>query len=321
MTQIPVLTVVGPTASGKTRLAVALAQRYHGEVVSADSMQLYRGMPIGTAQPTSEEMQGVPHHLIGILDPSASCSVADYVAMAGPCIAEIHARGHVPVIAGGTGLYVDSLLSGRKFEPGGRNDALRAELRREASEKGEKVLWERLAAMDPEIAAKLHPHNLGRIIRAIEVCETAGMTMSEMQRRSELAPSPYHAFKIGIRFAERETLYKRINARVDAMMEAGLLDEAKALLSHSNFEEMTASQAIGYKELAGYMRKEQTLEEAIDTIKRSTRRYAKRQLTWLNRAKDIFWIDADEKEFGLIYEQAIAAIDNSKTLCYNESMY
>ncbi|MFT8887553.1 MAG: tRNA (adenosine(37)-N6)-dimethylallyltransferase MiaA [Ethanoligenens sp.] len=318
MSQIPVIAVVGPTASGKTRLAVELALHYGGEVVSADSMQLYQGMAIGTAQPTHEEMRGIPHHLIGVRDPAIPCSVAEYVAMAKACITDIHARGKVPVVAGGTGLYVDSLLAGRTFEETERNDALRIRLRQEADAQGGQALLDRLAGFDPETAAKLHPHNLGRIIRAIEVYETDGVTMSELQRRSKLTPSPYRTCKIGLGFADRAMLYAKIDARVDAMLEAGLLEEARVLFARADVRDSTAMQAIGYKELAAYLRGDCPLEQAVEDLKRATRRYAKRQMTWFRRAADICWIEAGMGKFEIICEQAVRGIDKSNTLCYNE---
>lgn len=320
MEQIPVIAVVGPTASGKTRLAVELALHYGGEVVSADSMQLYRGMAIGTAQPTAEEMRGVPHHLIGVRDPAVPCSVAEYVAMAKACMADIHARGKVPVVAGGTGLYVDSLLLGRTFEETKRDDALRARLRQEAAEQGGEALLSRLAVFDPETAARLHPHNLSRIIRAIEVYETDGVTMSELQRRSKRAPSPYRSCKIGLCVADRAALYAKIDARVDAMLTAGLLGEAKALFARADVRNSTAMQAIGYKELAAYLRGDCMLEQAVEELKRATRRYAKRQLTWFRRAEDICWIETDMGNFEIIYEQAVRSIDKSGVLCYNKTI-
>lgn len=320
MEQIPVIAVVGPTASGKTRLAVELALHYDGEVVSADSMQLYRDMTIGTAQPMAEEMRGVPHHLVGVRDPAVPCSVAEYVAMAKACIADIHARGKVSVVVGGTGLYVDSLLLGRTFEETRRDDALRARLRQEAAEQGGEALLSRLAAFDPETAARLHPHNLSRIIRAIEVYETDGVTMSELQRRSQQTPSPYRTCKIGLCFADRAVLYAKIDARVDAMLAAGLLEEARALYARVDVRNSTAMQAIGYKELAAYLRGDCALEQAVEELKRATRRYAKRQLTWFRRAGDVCWIEADMGNFEIIDKQAINSIDKSGVLCYNKTI-
>lgn len=320
MSQIPVIAVVGPTASGKTRLAIELALHFGGEVVSADSMQIYRGMAVGTAQPAPEEMRGVPHHLIGVRDPDKPCSVADYVALARACIRDIHSRGKVPVVAGGTGLYVDALLNGLAFGETKRDDALRARLRREAEEQGGEALLERLGAFDPETAGKLHPHNLGRIIRAIEVYETDGVTMSELQRRSRLTPSPYRTCKIGLYFEDRAALYAKIHARVDAMLAAGLLEEAKVLFACPDLRNSTAMQAIGYKELAAFLRGECPLSQAVDDLKRATRRYAKRQMTWFRRDKEIFWIEAGAQKVEIIYEQAVRGIDNSHVLCYNESI-
>ncbi len=317
MEKIPVLAVIGPTASGKTKLAVFLARHYGGEVVSADSMQIYRGMAIGTAQPTEAEKQGVPHHLIGIKDPAEPCSVAEYVRLAGGAIEDIHARGLVPVVAGGTGLYADSLLSGLRFPETPRDEALRARLREKAEKEGGEALLAELAVFDPETAAVLHPHNLGRVIRAIEVFRTTGVTMAEMKRRAAAAPSPYRVCRIGLSFADRRALYARIDARVDAMMAAGLLDEAKALFARGEaVRSGTAMQAIGYKELAGFLRGETPLPDAVEAIKRATRRYAKRQMTWFRRDADTVWLEASA-DFQIICKQAARAIDNSGVLCYN----
>lgn len=306
---IPVVAVVGPTASGKTKLAAWLARRYHGEVVSADSMQIYKGLAIGTAQPTEEEKMGVPHHLIGVLEPWQPFSVADYVRLAGECIRGIRARGRLPVLAGGTGLYVDSLLNGLSFGETVRDDALRADLARVAREQGGDALLTRLAARDPETAASLHPNNTGRIIRAIEVCETSGMTMAELRRRSRSVPSPYRALKLGLAFADRQRLYARIDARVDAMFAAGLEEEARALLADERLKNSTALQAIGYKELAGFFAGACTRDGAAEDIKRATRRYAKRQLTWFRRDGSIHWIDAGLANFEIICEHAAAVLD------------
>lgn len=317
MALIPLVVIVGPTASGKTRLAVDTALRYGGEVVSADSMQIYKGMDIGTAKPSLSEMRGVRHHMIDVVGPDENFSVADYVGSAREAIEDINARGKPAIVAGGTGLYVDSLISNTHFSPEEESDPrLRAELREKAGRKGGQALLGELAQFDPECAARLHPRDLGRIIRAIEVYRLTGVTMTESQRRSRLAPKLYDCCRIGLRFADRQVLYERINRRVDEMFAAGLEYEAKGLLDRYGARSLTSMQAIGYKELARYFEGEISLEEASETIKRGTRRYAKRQMTWFGREASTNWIEADD-EYANICKQAFSFIDNSGLLCYN----
>ena len=293
MEQIPVAAVVGPTATGKTRLAVELAIRFHGEIVSADSMQIYRGLAIGTAQPTTEERKGVPHHLIGFQDPEKPFSVADYVELASACIRQIHEKGKLPIIVGGTGLYVGSLLHHRQFAPYGRDEALRAALFRKAEEEGPAVLWEELKSFDPQSAEQIHPNNVVRLVRAIEVYRLTGMTMTEQRERSHKEPSPYDACLIGLDYRDRKKLYEAINRRVDTMMNVGLKQEAQRALSLP--QGTTARQAIGYKEFQPYFQGKCSLEEAVEQVKRESRRYAKRQLTWFRRQESAEWIFVDEE--------------------------
>lgn len=301
--KIPLIAVVGPTASGKTALAVSLARRFHGEVISADSMQIYKQMNIATAKPTVEEMDGIPHHLIDCLDLSQKFSVADYTALAHQKAAEIYARGHLPILAGGTGLYIDSVVNNISFSEIRTDEELRKELTRLAEEKGAEYLLEELNRFDPESAKRLHPNNLSRIIRAIEVYRLTGITMTEHQRRSRLTPSGYDAVMIGLDFQDRQKLYDRINLRVDRMFADGLLEEAREILSNKNLG--TARQAIGYKELQHYFDGQESLEEAIQKIKQGTRRYAKRQLTWFRRNPNIHWIYVDCcRDFADVSEQA-----------------
>lgn len=305
--KIPVAAVVGPTASGKSRLAVEIALRKNGEVVSADSMQIYRGMEIGTAQPDASEMRGVPHHLTGFADPGTSFSVAEYTALARDRIAEIHARGKLPVLAGGTGLYICSLLHRVEFAEQQRDDALRAELFRRAEREGAQSLWKELREFDPESAVRIHPNNVGRVVRAIEIYRTAGITMTEQIARSHRIPSPYRACVIGLAFRSRAALYERINRRVDAMLQKGLAAEAKTLFSGGAAP--TAAQAIGYKEFLPYFRGECTLAQASEEIKRETRRYAKRQMTWFRRDAEVHWILMDdEPDFGTVVREALAIL-------------
>ena len=290
--KIPLLAVVGPTASGKTRLAVELALQTHGEVVSADSMQISRGMDIGTAKPTPEEQRGVPHHLIDFADPAELFSVARYVELARACIQEIHGRGKLPVLAGGTGLYVNAVLDHLQFAGEERDPTLREALKARAEREGGAVLLEELRSFDPETAARLHPADLGRIIRAIELYRATGVTMTEQIARSRREEPPYRVCMLGLTYRDRDLLYRKINARVDDMLRRGLLAEAEAVFRSPGGK--TAVQAIGYKELFSCFRGEQPLEAAVEDLKQSTRRYAKRQLSWFRRDSRIHWIYVDE---------------------------
>lgn len=291
MTNQPLIVICGPTASGKTALSIALAKTIGCEVVSADSMQIYKGMTIATAKPTPEEMDGVPHHLIDFLEPSNSFSVADYVSLAHKAIEDIASRGMIPLVCGGTGLYINSLVDNITFDESCSSTTLRDELLELAKEKGNGYLLEMLRKFDPESAERFHENNLTRIIRAIEVYKTTGKTISQFNRESKDKGSPYDAVMIGINYCDRQKLYDRINLRVDMMMENGLLDEAKEVLSG---DLKTSYQAIGYKELAPYFNGEAYLEDCIDKLKMESRRYAKRQLTWFRRDERINWIYADE---------------------------
>ena len=288
---IPIISVVGPTASGKTRLAVDIALKYNGEVVSCDSMQIYKGMDIGTAKPAPQETLGVPHHLIDIIEPDESFSVADYTSLANNVIQEIHSRGKIPIVAGGTGLYFNSLIDNIQFGETHIDYALRDQLRIVAEEKGGQALIDILDEFDHETAAVLHPNNIGRIIRAIEIYKTSGITMAEHQRRSREKPSNLKSCTIGLFYSDRSKLYDKINQRVDIMIKSGLILEVKRLLESGTNRNATSLQAIGYKELIKYLNSEESLEEASEIIKQETRRYAKRQLTWFKRDKQINWID------------------------------
>ncbi len=289
----PVLSVVGATASGKTALGIALAQAYDGEVVSADSMQLYEGLDIATAKPTVEEMQGIPHHLISVLPPDQPCSVADYVARAEAVIADIHRRGKLPIVVGGTGLYVDSLLNHVQFPDIPAAPEVRARLEAEAETLGRTVLLERLRECDPETAAKLHENNLRRVIRALEVYELTGIPLSEHARQSLSVPSPWGILRFGIGFQNRELQYERIRKRVDQMLALGLEAEVRAEYASGRRRD-TASAAIGYKELLPYLEGNSTLAECVAIIKQETCRYAKRQGTWFRRNEQTMWIFRDD---------------------------
>lgn len=291
--KIELVSLVGPTASGKTKLSVALAKRFDGEIVSADSMQIYREMQIATAKPTEDEKEGVPHHMMDFLPPTQSYSVADYVADAQRCIEEIVLRGKLPFLVGGTGLYVDSLLNNVRFSEEKRDEKLSDELRALCAEKGVEYLLEMLAEFDKPSAERLAAErNPKRIIRAIEFYRTSGVTITEQNEKSKAEASPYDAIKLGINYRNRDTLFQRINLRVDLMLEQGLLNEARKVLNSPL--SFTSVKAIGYKELAPYLSGEKTLDECIETLKRETRRYAKRQLTWFKRDSEINWLYADD---------------------------
>lgn len=286
-----VLAVVGPTASGKTWLGVELAKIYGGEVISADSMQIYKGMDIASAKPTEAEKQGIPHHLMGILDRDVSFSAADYVQLANEKIQEILSRGSLPIIVGGTGLYVDSLLENVKFSEGGSDEVYREELYAFAEENGSEALYARLADIDPEAAEGIHPNNLVRVVRALEVCHVTGRRFSDLKRESKMVESPYSSLIIGLNYENRQTLYDRIDRRVDEMVKAGLVEEARQLWQESSMK--TAANAIGYKELIPYFEGNAELSDCIATIKQETRHYAKRQLTWFRKNRRIEWIFLD----------------------------
>lgn len=290
--KIPVLAVVGPTASGKTALGVMLAKLYNGEVVSADSMQIYKGMSIATAKPTLEEQDGVTHHLIDFLDIETTFSVADYVELAGKTILEIRARGKLPVLVGGTGLYISSLLDNIQFSEHETNHALREKLTAYAEENGRAALHECLRALDPEAAEEIHPNNLIRVVRALEVCIETGEKFSVQKEKARQNDTPYETCIIGLDYEDRSLLYDRINLRVDMMVEAGLLEEARSIWRSGNMK--TAANAIGYKELVPYFEGRASLLECIKEIKLQSRHYAKRQLTWFRRNSQIKWIKMDK---------------------------
>lgn len=289
--KIKILAVVGPTASGKSALALALAKRLDGEIVSCDSMQIYRGLDIGTAKPSAAELREVRHHLIDIVDPDTEFSCADYVEAAKTTIADVAARGKLPILCGGTGLYLDCLLRGG-FEENAGDPALREALLSYAREHGNGALHARLRAIDPESADAIHENNVKRVARAIEIFEATGVTKSEFDRRSQAVESPYDATVLGLHYEDRAVLYDRIDRRVDEMLEAGLLDETRRLLGMGVFEKnATAAQAIGYKELFGYLAGKESLAEATEALKRATRRYAKRQITWFSAKDYVRWIE------------------------------
>ena len=284
-----IICVVGPTASGKTKLSIELAKQYNGEVLSCDSMQIYRGMTIGTAKPTPEEMEGIPHHMIDVADPGEAFSVGRYVEMADPMVQDILSRGKTCVIVGGTGLYVDSLMAGRTFAPfpeTGKRQALEAIVQAQ----GIGVVLDLLRTVDPDSAERLHPSDRRRIIRAAEVYLETGKTITEHNRETQAVPPKYNPLWLGLDFTDRAELYARIDKRVDIMMRQGLIEEIRGLLEAGTPPTATALQAIGYKEPMAALRGEMTMEAAVEKIKQESRRYAKRQLTWFRRNKEIHWI-------------------------------
>lgn len=291
MKRIPVAAVIGPTASGKSDLAVEICRHFGGEVVSADSMQIYKGMDIATAKPTEEEKKNVPHHMMDFLDNTEDYSVALYQRAAAECIADIHLRGLLPVVCGGTGLYVDTLLNNVKLSEKSYDEELRRSLLKRAENEGAEKLLEEVMAFDPEYAEKLHPNNIKRIVRALEVYKTTGTTMTEQTELSKQA-SPYDVCFIGLDAEDRQFLYDRIDRRVDIMLERGLESEAREYLATASSS--TSAQAIGYKELRPYIDGDVSLNEAVENLKRATRRYAKRQLTWFRRNERINWLFIDK---------------------------
>ena len=286
-----VVAVVGPTATGKTALGVALAQQFSGEVISADSMQIYKGLDVGTAKVTPQETCGIPHHGVDILTPEKTFSVADFTALAGEYIRDITARGHLPLLVGGTGLYVQSLLYGVRFTAEKAPDGLREQLTAELEAIGPEAMYAKLQAVDPEAAAAIHPNNKVRVLRALEHYRATGRRLSEQKAASLPPERPYRALVLGLDFPERAQLYRRIDLRVDRMMDAGLLAEAETVFANrARFK--TAAQAIGYKEFFPYFMGESELTPCVEKLKQASRNYAKRQLTWFRHMDGVVWLDA-----------------------------
>ena len=285
-----IVVITGPTATGKTKLGVLLCQKTGGEVVSADSMQLYSNMNIGTAKPSEAEMCGVPHHMLGVISPSERYSVSRYVEMASACTDDIIRRAKLPFLVGGTGLYIESLVSGRSFANVSENEELRDQLESSYDELGGEKMLDILAKSDPETAARLHSNDKRRIVRALEVISLSGKTISQHDEETKLVPNRYDALKIALTYEDRADLYSRIDLRVDLMMEQGLENEVRELLAMGIPSGCTAMQAIGYKELAAAISAESSILEAVEKIKQESRRYAKRQLSWLRRDPKTHWI-------------------------------
>ena len=295
MSKPRVVAVGGPTASGKTALSVALARAFDGEIINADSMQIYKNLDVGTAKPSAEERQGIPHYLLDFLSPETPYSVADFTAAADPLIRDITARGRLPLVVGGTGLYITSLLSGMAFAPEKTDPAIRARLQARADTEGGAALYAELQRIDPDYAAQVHPNNLPRVIRALELFEATGRRMSDQRREARPAEAPYHALCLCLTCRDRAVLYSRIDRRVDEMVENGVLDEARQVYDHRDAYR-TAAQAIGYKEFFPYFEGTANLTECTERLKQATRNYAKRQLTWFRRQNDAAWLYLDEED-------------------------
>lgn len=306
MNKIPIAVIAGATASGKTALSIAAAKHLGGEIVSADSMQIYRYMDIGTAKPTLAEREGIPHYLLDEITPDESFSVAEYVKRAHVYIRDIHERGRLPIVVGGTGLYIDSLIRDVDFPENDSDCSLRSELNALAEREGAEPLLKMLAELDPVSAQRLHPNNLRRIVRAIEFCKCTGVPISEHQERTRQKQSRYEPLLLAVKW-DMPTLYERINKRVDIMLENGLVDEVKGLVSLGYENAVLAMQGIGYKEILAYLRGETTLDEAAEKIKLNSRHYAKRQMTWFKRNDKIIWLDAGEG----VRERALELMEKS----------
>ena len=287
----PVLAVVGPTATGKTALGVALAEQFGGEIISADSMQIYKGLDVGTAKVTPEETHGIPHHAVDLLEPDQTFSVADFTALAGTLETDLSARGKLPILVGGTGLYVQSFLYGVRFTAEKAPDGLREQLAAELAEKGPAALYEELKQVDPEAAAAIHPNNQVRVLRALEHYHATGKRLSEQKADSLPPERPYRSLVLGLDFPERAALYRRIDLRVDKMLEAGLLAEAEYVWRNREAFR-TAAQAIGYKEFFPYFEQTAALDACTEKLKQASRNYAKRQLTWFRHMDGVTWLDA-----------------------------
>lgn len=309
----PIVCIAGPTASGKTALAVALAQELDGEVISCDSMQIYRGMDIGTAKPSPDEMQGVPHHMLDVADPWEDFSVSRYCAMAAPILDDILARGKTAIIAGGTGLYMDSLIRGNAFAPC-PSTGIRQQLEQQADQVGMPAMLQQLRDVDPDAAARLHLSDRKRILRALEVYLETGKTITQHNLETQALPPRYSPLWLGLDFENRADLYRRIDQRVGIMLNMGLIDEIQSLLSKGIPKSSTALQAIGYKEFIAALDGVYSVEEAADRVRQSSRRYAKRQLTWFRRNKSIRWLirnpDTDPNQILALARQTSGVFDN-----------
>lgn len=302
MKKKPLIILTGPTAVGKTKASIGLAKAVDGEIISADSMQVYRHMDIGSAKIKPEEMEGIPHHLIDVLEPDDEFHVVKFQQLAKKAMREIWERGHIPIVTGGTGFYIQALLYDIDFDENEKEDACRKELEAYAREHGAEALHEKLALVDPASAEMIHPNNIKRVIRALEFYEQTGKRISEHNETQRQRESPY-AFAYFVLTDDRAHLYERINRRVDQMIEEGLVNEVQALKDKGYTKHLVSMQGLGYKEILDYLDGNCTLEEAIYTIKRDTRHFAKRQLTWFKRERDVIWIN--KQSFGYEAEQIL----------------
>ena len=307
--KIPLVVICGPTASGKTALSLSLARYFDAEIVSADSMQIYKGMDIATAKPSESEMESVKHHMIGFVETNENYSVAEYAAKARDVIADIYGRGKIPFLVGGTGLYISSILDNIEFGKENYDNDIREALNKRLIAEGAEVLLKELSEFDQVSAQRIGTSNHRRLIRAIEIYKTTGRTMTSFIEESKLTPSPYNDVRLGITYLDRQKLYERINIRVDEMIKNGLIEEAEDVLKMGY--NSTGAKAIGYKELEPYFRGIITLDEAVENLKRETRRYAKRQLTWFRRDEKIVWLYRDVMSENEILKKALETVEKS----------
>lgn len=296
MSKLPMIVLTGPTAVGKTKLSIALAKAVDGEIISADSMQVYRKMDIGSAKITQQEMQGIPHHLIDVLEPWEDFNVVVFQTLCKECLKGIYERGHIPIVTGGTGFYIQALLKDIDFTENEENTVYRQELERLAKEKGAETLHEMLRAVDEPSAKAIHANNIKRVIRALEFYHLTGQRISDHNEQEKAKESAYNSCYFVLNDI-RELLYERIDMRVDEMLKSGLVEEVKSLQSLGMKKEMVSMQGLGYKEILAYLEGEITLEEAIYLIKRDTRHFAKRQLTWFRRESDVIWVNKNEFDY------------------------
>ncbi len=308
--KIPLVIIAGPTAAGKTAVAVRLAKHLDGEVVSADSMQIYRYMDIGTAKPCAAEREGIPHHLVDIVEPEEEFSAAMFQKLARQAIKDIYERGKLPILAGGTGFFIDAVIYNYDFSFAGADKELRKFLQREAEEKGNAAVHERLRRVDPEAAERIHVNDLKRIIRALEIYQQTGRAGALLRKKNKEKYHCYDTLFFGL-YYKRELLYRRIEERVDKMIEEGLVEEVKRLMNAGYHTGLVSMQGLGYKEIAGFLQGKYSLDEAIAILKRNTRRFAKRQLTWFKRYSSIKWIDM-EKHNAIDYILSVTASFTAK---------
>ena len=313
MDRYPLMAILGPTAVGKTELSLKIAEQINGEIISADSMQIYRNMDIGTAKASQFDRKQIKHHLIDIVNPDQDFSVADYQERVDALIPKIVKRGNIPILVGGTGLYIKAIIQGFLFPEMETNNELRSKLEKEAEKYGNEYVHNKLEEIDIELANKLHPNDLRRVIRGIEVYNETGNTITYYKKKQEATPMRYNALKIGLT-REREMLYKRINQRIDIMIENGLINEVENLLDSGYDIGMTALQGLGYKEIVGYLNNEYSLDEAVRILKRDTRHFAKRQITWFNRDNDINWFNLSQRNTEPVFNEIMNLIKKwSKT--------